>query len=118
MKTFEANGKKYLMIEVPREAQNFVVDNAIEYLTFKIPNYKNWVTDDILENPHKLDKYLATTTPEDSWLTSGQRLHGKYKFLGTLSNGIINFLASPSMCRALLKTAQGDNSPFVILQEI
>ena len=118
METIEIGGNKFCLVEVPANARDFKVDNGMEYLIFKIPNYKNWVTDDILENPNRLNKYLATTKEGEDFLTSGKRLHGKFKFIGTLHDGIINFIASHEMLRAITKAIKGDKSRFVILKTI
>jgi hypothetical protein len=91
MSTIQTKAGNIILVEVPEMSQSYVVDNAIEYLTFKIPNYKNWCNDDILADPMAVNRYLSNVKEGEDWLTSGKRLHGKFDLVGTIKNGIPDF---------------------------
>lgn len=74
MTTHTLNGREVLLVEVAKDATGFVVDNAMQYFIFKVPNYKNWVTDKQLGNPGLLLKYLDTHSPDNDYKTSGVKL--------------------------------------------
>lgn len=74
---------EYAFIKVRKDACGFVVDNAMEYLIYKSPNYGNWVTDEELEDWGKLEKYLETHSSENDWNTGGVKLPtGKWNLIG------------------------------------
>lgn len=76
-----------IAIYVPKDADDFVVDNAMQYLIYKVPNYKNWCNDRILGNSDKLTKYLATYSADNDYKTGGQKLpEGQWVFVTTTDN--------------------------------
>lgn len=83
--TRHIKGRVYSIIEVPENAREFVLDNAMQYLTFKIPNYKNWVSDKVLKDPGKLVRWIERHNGKgrSDWILSGAKLpEGKYKLVG------------------------------------
>jgi hypothetical protein len=56
-------------VEVPEGAKDFTIDMG--YLIFKVPNYKNWVNDDILADYGRLEKHLKTHKAENDYKTGG-----------------------------------------------
>src|SRR4051812_41843371 len=67
METFK--DRNLMLVPVPEAGINFII--YMGYLAFKMPNYKEWVSDDVLANPAKLDAYLEKANPENQWLQSG-----------------------------------------------
>lgn len=57
-------------VKVPEGAINFKIDMG--YIIWRQPNYKNWVTNDILSDYGKLTKYLDTHNSENDYKTGGQ----------------------------------------------
>src|ERR1051326_3573829 len=75
--------KTFLLIQVRKDAINFIVDNAMQYLIFKTPAYENWITNDELEDPGKLLRFLDRVEGKDQYRTGGQKLpEGKFKLIG------------------------------------
>lgn len=73
---------KIFCVEVPDGAKNFRIDMG--YLIYKVPNYKVWVTDDILADYRKLQKHLEKHKGEDDYKTGGTPLPpGSGQFLFT-----------------------------------
>ena len=74
---------QYLFVTVRKDAHGFVVDNAMQYLVYKTPNYGNWCNNDILENPFLLMEFLDNHNPSDDYNTGGLKLpDGQWKLLG------------------------------------
>lgn len=85
---------KYLMITVRKDAMAFVVDNAMQYLVYKVPAYENWITDDELQDCGKTLRYLERVEGKDQYKISGCKLpDGKWKCLGKADeNGFDNYV--------------------------
>lgn len=94
METISIEGYEYLLIVVRKDATSFVVDNAMQYLVYKVPAYENWVTDDELEDYGKLQAYLERAEGSEQWRNSGCKLpDGKWKCLGKADkNGFDNYV--------------------------
>lgn len=94
METMNIDGVEYLLITVRKDAVEFIVDNDMQYLIYKVPAYENWVTNDELENWGKLEKYLERTKNSEQYRTSGCKLpDGKWKCLGIADkNGFDNYV--------------------------
>ncbi len=73
-------------IPVPKDCFGWVIDPVIEYLTFKLPIYENWATDEELGNPVKLEKYLARTKWLEQSKMSGMKFPYNGKIIGKVSN--------------------------------
>ena len=74
MTTANIGSAEYLLITVRKDAQDFIVDNAMQYLIYNLPAYENWVTDDELEDYGKLMDFLERTEGKDSFKKSGCKL--------------------------------------------
>lgn len=109
MATMNIDGMEYLLITVRKDAIDFVVDNAMQYLIYKVPAYENWVTDDILEDWGKLERYLEKHENSEQYRTSGCKLpDGKWECLGIADkNGFDNYVKklelNPKMTLVLQK---------------
>ncbi len=87
-----------LAIPVPDMSEGYVVDNAMQYMIFKVPNMKNWVTDKTLANPIKLQKWLDKTDKkgDPDYINTGVKLpDGKWEILGTVANTKYSFDQNP-----------------------
>lgn len=94
METTNIDCVEYLLITVRKDATDFIVDNAMQYLVYKVPAYENWVTNDELENWGKLERYLERTKHSEQYRTSGCKLpDGKWNCLGIAdNNGFDNYV--------------------------
>lgn len=73
----------YLFVRVRKDAERFVVDNHMEYLIYRVPNYANWCNDDILEDWGKLEKFLDEHDSANDYKTGGAKLPpGKWRIIG------------------------------------
>ncbi len=86
MKNPDIKPKELVAVPIPKEAYGWVIDPGIEYLTFKIPILENWVTDEELSNPVKLDKYLKRTEGLSQSKMSGIKFPYNGKIIGKVSS--------------------------------
>ena len=85
MKYIKTNKGEFLFVVIPNSSILFVCDMG--YLIFKKPAYENWVTDEELSNPLKLEKYLKRAEGKDDWKQAAIKLpDGDYKFMAVTSS--------------------------------
>jgi hypothetical protein len=81
IKTFETG--TFAFIPVLRGGEKFVVDNQMRYLIYRVPNYKNYITDDQLSNPGSCSDFLEEHDSSLDWKTAGVPLGAEtYEFVG------------------------------------
>lgn len=91
MRTIEID-KELLLVEVPKDAIKLIIDNCLQYLIYDVPNYKNWVTDDILGDYNKLQDFLSTHKSENDWKRGGKKLpEGNFELIGLIETPNLEF---------------------------
>lgn len=103
---------EFLFMEVPEACVNFIVNMG--YLLFNVPAYENWVTDDELANPIKLDKYLKRVEGKDEWKRMALKLPDadfrEYQLLGVTKSFVTSkHEASQNITEEVAAQIVGDN---------
>ncbi len=85
--TIKTNKGEFVLVEISSNGINFFINMG--YLIFKVPEYDNWVTDEDLSNPIKLQKYIDGV--KDQWKQDMRKLpEGNFKFIAVTNSFVTN----------------------------
>lgn len=91
METITTSKGEFLFVEVPRYGVTFFENMG--YLIYQEPDYKNWVTDAILESPFKMMQFLDSKRGKkqgSDYKRAAIKLpDGNYKFIAVMKSGVL-----------------------------